>query len=172
MDGKEQEIDYTKIQLKLKCKGNEIIELSSVFAKRSGLLSNLVKDFDVTEPIDLTNFTKEVVTNCVTYLEKMVNNKPYIFTKPLTTLDFVTKKTAFEKDFVEYKPLSELIELMEAAHFLDIEGLSNLVASKLACELQTRSFENLQALFGTECDLTEDQIKDLQGLYPDEIEDS
>ena len=61
--------------------------------------------------------------------------------------------------------LDEAINLVNAANYLQIDGLQNILAAKLAHEMCNCDTEEARRKFGIECDMTEEEIAEYD-KYP------
>ena len=61
--------------------------------------------------------------------------------------------------------LEEAIHLVNAANYLEIDGLINILAAKLAHEMCNCEVEEARRKFGIECDMTEEEIAEYD-KYP------
>ena len=68
-------------------------------------------------------------------------------------------------DFLQQMSLEELINLVNSANYLQIEGLINIIAAKLAHEMCNCEIEEARRKFGIECDMTEEEIAEID-KYP------
>ena len=68
-------------------------------------------------------------------------------------------------DYLTNQTLEELINLVNAADYLQIEGLINIIAAKLAHEMCNCEVEEARKKFGIECDMTEEEIAEID-RYP------
>ena len=68
-------------------------------------------------------------------------------------------------DYLTNQTLEELINLVNAADYLQIDGLINIIAAKLAHEKSNCTVEEARKKFGIECDMTEEEIAEID-KYP------
>ena len=68
-------------------------------------------------------------------------------------------------DFVQGISLEDHINLVNAANYLQIDGLINIIAAKLAHEMCNCEVEEARKKFGIECDMTEEEIAEID-KYP------
>ena len=61
--------------------------------------------------------------------------------------------------------LEELIHLINAANYLQIDGLINIIAAKIAHETRNGDIEEVMQKFGIQCDMTEEEIAEID-KYP------
>ena len=68
-------------------------------------------------------------------------------------------------DFLQQMGLEELFNLVNSADYLQIQGLINIIAAKLAHEMCNCEIEEARKKFGIECDMTEEEIAEID-KYP------
>ena len=72
---------------------------------------------------------------------------------------------AWTFDFIKQFTLDELINLVNSSDYLQIEGLVNIISAKLAHEMCNCEIEEARKKFGIECDMTEEEIAEID-KYP------
>ena len=68
-------------------------------------------------------------------------------------------------DFLKNISLEDTINLTNAANFMQIDGLINILAAKVAHEMCNCEIEEARKKFGIECDMTEEEIAEID-KYP------
>ena len=68
-------------------------------------------------------------------------------------------------DFLKNFSIEDAYSLVDAANYLQIEGLINILAAKLAHEMCNCEIEEARQKFGIECALTEEEIAEID-KYP------
>ena len=68
-------------------------------------------------------------------------------------------------NFISKLSIEDAIHLVNSAHFLQIEGLINILAAKLSHEICNCDVEEARQKFGIECDMTEDEVAEYD-KYP------
>ena len=68
-------------------------------------------------------------------------------------------------NYLTSQSLEDLINLVNAANYLQIDGLINIIAAKLAHEMCNCEGEEARQKFGIESDLTEEEIAEID-KYP------
>ena len=68
-------------------------------------------------------------------------------------------------DFLKNISLEDAINLVNAANFMQIDGLTNLLAAKIAHEMCNCELEEARNKFGVQADLTEEEIAEID-KYP------
>ena len=68
-------------------------------------------------------------------------------------------------NYLTSQSLEDLINLINAANYLQIDGLINIIAAKLAHEMCNCDVEEARQKFGIESDMTEEEIAEID-KYP------
>ena len=68
-------------------------------------------------------------------------------------------------DYLQQFSLEEIIELTNEADYLEIQGLLDILGAKLANEMCNCEIEEARKKFGIECDMTEEEIAEID-QYP------
>ena len=68
-------------------------------------------------------------------------------------------------NFLQQFTLEELINLINSADYLGINGLINIIAAKIAHEMRNCEVEEAAKKFGIECDMTDEEIAEID-KYP------
>ena len=156
--------------LKLQCRTGEIFEMDAEYAGLSGLLRNILENFDTEKPIEIEAATKETLAECVRYMLNMKGVPVFELPKPLKDKELWEYCSDFELSFVEDKETEYLLLLLDASNFMDIPNLVAISAAQIALDVQDKGKEYFAKLFNIECDYTEEELKELEGLFPDDIE--
>ena len=156
--------------LKLQCKTGEIVELDAEYAGLSGLLRNILENFDVEKPIEIEAATKESLEIAVRYLLNMKGVPVFEIPKPLKDKELWEYCSDFELELVEDKEIDYLVTLLDTANFMDIPNLMSIAAAQLAIEIMDKTPDEIRKLFNIECDFTPEELKEMEGLFPDDIE--
>ena len=85
--------------------------------------------------------------------------------QPLNTAELETVVSAWDAKFVEL-PMSELFDLLLAAHFMLITPLVSLCCAKLATALHGKSEETLRKFFAIENDFSLEEEQQLRAANP------
>ena len=70
-------------------------------------------------------------------------------------------------NYLQNLSLDEAISLVNSAHYLQIDGLLRILAAKLAYEMCNCDTEEARQKFGIECDMTFDEIMEIENLTED-----
>ena len=157
---------------KLKSSDNVVKEVDIKLLDKSKLLKGLVEDYQGDDDeIPLNEVDSKNLELIIKYLEHYKDTEPKEIPKPFPertddaflksilnddwTFDFLTKDMTLE----------ESINLVNAANYLQIDGLINILAAKLAHEMCNCEVEEARKKFGIECDMTEEEVAEYD-KYP------
>ena len=162
--------DVAPKKVKLKTSDNVIKEVDSDILMKSKLLEGLMKDFEEEEIFTLPDVDSKNLDLVIIYLEHYKDMEPKEIPKPFperTDEEFMKGilNDQWTYDYLTNQTLEELINLVNAAYYLQIEGLLNIIAAKLAHEMCNCEVEEARKKFGIECDMTEEEIAEID-KYP------
>ena len=163
-------VEVAPKKVKLKTSDNIIKEVDSNILMKSKLLDNLLKDFKEEELFSLPDVDSKYLELVIKYLEHYKDFEPKEVPKPFperTDEEFMKGilNDQWTYDYLTNQTLEELINLLNAADYLQIEGLINIIAAKLAHEMCNCEVEEARKKFGIECDMTEEEIAEID-RYP------
>ena len=163
-------VDIVAKKVKLKTSDNVIKEVDSDILMKSKLLEGLMKDFEEEEIFTLPDVDSKNLDLVIKYLEHYKDMEPKEIPKPFperTDEEFMKGilNDQWTYDYLTNQTLEELINLVNAADYLQIDGLINIIAAKLAHEKSNCTVEEARKKFGIECDMTEEEIAEID-KYP------
>ena len=152
--------------VKLKSSDGKLYEVPYDVIKKSKLLENSNEDENIIllNEIDSKNF--DLVLK---YLNHFKDKEPKEIPKPFperTDEEFF--RSILEDDWTYnflQMSIEDAISLVNAADYLQLDGLINLLAAKLAHEMCNCEVEEARRKFGIECDMTEEEIEEYD-KYP------
>ena len=152
--------------VKLKSSDGKLYEVPYDVIKKSKLLENSNEDENVIllNEIDSKNF--DLVLQ---YLNHFKDKEPKEIPKPFperTDEEFF--RSILDDDWTYnflQMSIEDAISLVNAADYLQLDGLINLLAGKLAHEMCNCEVEEARRKFGIECDMTEEEIEEYD-KYP------
>ena len=157
--------------VKLKSKDNQIYEVSIDLLEKAKLISGIVEDAsDEDDTIFLREIDEINLIRIIDYLVHYQKEEPKEIPKPFPdrTDDAFLRSILNDDwtfDFLQNMTLEEAIHLVNAANYLEIDGLINILAAKLAHEMCNCEVEEARRKFGIECDMTEEEIAEYD-KYP------
>ena len=168
----------TKKLVKIKTYDNKIYEVPGDIIIKSKLLDGLIEDYDYfndkdAEIIALSEVDSKNLELVIDYLQHYKDKEPKEIPKPFperTDEEFLrgimdNDDNDWTYNFISKLSIEEAINLVNAAYYLQIEGLINILAAKLAHEMCNCDVEEARQKFGIECDMTEEEIAEYD-KYP------
>ena len=157
--------------VKLKSKDNQIYEVSIDLLEKAKLISGIVEDAsDEDDTIFLREIDEINLIRIIDYLVHYQKEEPKEIPKPFPdrTDDAFLRSILNDDwtfDYIQNMTLEEAIDLVNAANYLEINGLINILAAKLAHEMCNCEVEEARKKFGIEGDMTEEEIAEYD-KYP------
>ena len=157
--------------VKLKSKDNQIYEVSIDLLEKAKLISGIVEDAsDEDDTIFLREIDEINLIRIIDYLVHYQKEEPKEIPKPFPerTDDAFLRSILNDDwtfDYIQNMTLEEAIDLVNAANYLEIDGLINILAAKLAHEMCNCEVEEARRKFGIECDMTEEELAEYDN-YP------
>ena len=156
---------------KLKSSDNVVKEVEIDLLMKSKLLKGLIEDYQGDdEEIPLNEVDAKNLDLIIEYLTHYKDMEPKEIQKPFperTDEDFLKGilNDEWTYKYLTNQSLEGLINLVNAANYLQIDGLINIIAAKLAHEMCNCEVEEARKKFGIECDMTEEEIAEID-KYP------
>ena len=155
--------------VKLMSSDDKIYEVPDTILQKSTLLKELTTDNEG-EVITLKEVNEECLKRIIEYLYHYKDFEPKEIPKPFPEncdANFLRSILNDEWTFNYLNNLSidKAIDMINAANYLQIDGLTNLLSAKLAYELSNCSDEEARQKFQIEDDLTPEEIEEFD-KYP------
>ena len=156
---------------KLKSSDNVVKEVEIDLLMKSKLLKGLIEDYQGDdEEIPLNEVDAKNLDLIIEYLTHYKDTEPKEIQKPFperTDEEFLKGilNDEWTYTYLTNQSLEGLINLVNAANYLQIDGLINIIAAKLAHEMCNCEVEEARKKFGIECDMTEEEIAEID-KYP------
>ena len=146
-----------KVKVRLICEG-EKLDVDLEVIQKSAILKNMIEDTGKEGEIPIPNIQLHILRKVLEYCEHYRSRNPKEIKKPLVSKNLLENGAEeWDVQFIEMDKMDELIDLVVAANFLDIEGLLNLGCAKIASLIKDRSVEDIRDLFGIENDFTPEE---------------
>ena len=158
-------------KVQLKSSDNIIFEVPVDILQKAKLFSDLLDEAcEEKETIFLREVGSFSLEKIIQYLEHYKDFEPKEIPKPFPerTDDAFLRGILNDDwtfDFLQQMSLEDLINLVNSANYLQIDGLINIIAAKLAHEMCNCEIEEARRKFGIECDMTEEEIAEID-KYP------
>ncbi|XP_043707040.1 SKP1-like protein 1A [Telopea speciosissima] len=168
----------------LKSSDGETFEVDESVVRVSETLKNMIEDGCVDDTITLPNVNSKILPKVIEYCKKQVTDNGSSKKKMKTTIngdgdekgkkalpgegeDFWKRKAEVEelkKWEAEYMDIDQqvLYELMLAANYLDIKGLLDIAAEKVASMIRGRTPEQIREVFNVKNDFTPEEEEEIR----------
>ena len=151
---------------KLKSSDGKTFEVNEKILSTSKFFKDLINDYpQPDQEITINQVDGKNLEKIIEYLKHYETEKPKEIPKPLPNNDLKSILSEWDYNFINPLSIADLIDLINAANFLDIGDLVALTAAKLAAEMLTGSIEEVRDKFGIKCDMTEEEIAEVD-KYP------
>ena len=158
-------------KVKLKSIDNKIYKVPVDILQKVKLISDFVDQAsEENKIIFLREVEGKFLEKIIDYLNHYRDFEPKTIPKPFperTDDNFLRSilNDEWTFDFLQQFTLDESISLVNAADYLEIDGLLQILAAKLAHEMCNCEIEEARQKFGIECDMTEEEIAEID-QYP------
>jgi S-phase kinase-associated protein 1 len=141
-------------RVRLLCEGEKIdVDLDVV--QKSTILKNMIEDTGKEGEIPIPNIQLPILRKVLEYCLHYRSSNSKEIKKPLISRE-LSENGVEEWDckFISIEKVDDLIDLIVAANFLDIESLVNLGCAKIATIIKGKSVEEIREVFGIQNDFT------------------
>ena len=158
-------------EVKLKSSDGKIFEVPIDILHKSKLFTDINQnDEDEENEIELKEVDGKNLERIIEYLKHYKDIEPKEIPKPFPerTDDAFLRSILNDDwtfDYIQSMTLEEAVNLINAANYLQIDGLINILAAKLAHEMCNCEVEEARRKFGIECDMTEEEVAEYD-KYP------
>ena len=158
-------------EVKLKSSDGKIFEVPIDILQKSKLFTDINQnDEDEENEIELKEIDGKNLERIIEYLKHYKDIEPKEIPKPYPerTDDAFLRSILNDDwtfDYIQSMTLDEAINLINAANYLQIDGLINILTAKLSHEMYNCDVEEARRKFGIECDMTEEEIAE-NDKYP------
>ena len=151
---------------KLKSSDGKVFEVNEKILNTSKFFKDLIIDYpQPDQEITINQVDGKVLEKIIEFLKHYENEKPKEIPKPLPNNDLKSILSEWDYNYINPLSIADLIDLINAANFLNIDDLVALTAAKLAAEMLTGTIEEVREKFGIKCDMTEEEIAEVD-KYP------
>lgn len=148
--------------LELTSSDKQKFELNAKAGEKSGLLKNLIADYEENKDIPLPDIKAEILKKIVEYLNHYKDIEPKEIPKPLPTPNLGEFVDEWDITFINGIELEKVFDLINAANYMDIKPLLDLSCAKIASLMKGKTAEEIRAMFNIECDLSPEELKEYE----------
>lgn len=131
-------------------------------AERSNLLKGLIQDYTEDSDIPMPDIRGDVLKKVVEYLLHYKEAEPKEIPKPLPSNNLLDVTDEWDVTFINSVDLDTNFDIINAANYMDIKPLLDLSCAKIASLMKGKTAEEIRTMFGIECDLTEEELKEYE----------
>ena len=151
---------------KLKSSDGKVFEVNEKILNTSKFFKELIIDYpQPDQEITINQVDGKNLEKIIEFLKHYENEKPKEIPKPLPNNDLKSILSEWDYNYINPLSIADLIDLINASNFLNIDDLVALTAAKLAAEMLTGTIEEVREKFGIKCDMTEEEIAEVD-KYP------
>ena len=122
----------------------------------------MIEDTGKDGEIKIPNIELLILRKVIEYCDHYKNSEPKELTKPLTSKNLLDHGASeWDVKYIDIKNIDELVDLIVASSFLDIEGLTDLGCAHVASLIKGKSVQEIRDMFGIENDFTPEEEKQL-----------
>ena len=151
--------------IKLKSSENEKFMIDKKAAKRSGLLKECIEADENFKKMNLIEVDSKILKLIIEFLEHYKDSEPQLPQKPLKDSNVWQYLDEWSKKFFSKLNLEDIISLINASNYMDIESLIQICCAIIASNMIDHPVDEVQNVFGIENNLTEEEMEELEN-YP------
>ena len=141
--------------IRLQCSDSEVVEVDIEIANK--LLENLGFYFeDDKEILPLANVNAAILRKMITWVTQHKNDPPKISKEDGNRVNHTDDIDPWDKEFLKVE-LQTLFELINAAHYLNIEGLVDVCCKSVANMIKGKTAEEIRKTFNIKNDFTPEE---------------
>ena len=154
----------------LKTSYNYIVAVDELILKKSKLIKEMIEECGDDGEILLNQVDKNTLDTIIEYLQHYNTMEPKKIPTPFperTDEKFFKdiQNDSWTYDYLKKMGIEQAIKLVNAANYLQIDGLLDILAAFLAHEMSNCDVEEARKKFGIECDMTEKEAAEYD-KYP------
>ena len=140
--------------IKLKSKDGEIFTIEENCLDKAKIFKELKQVMDLKEEINSKTLKK-----IIEYLKHYANEEPQKIPKPLPNPDLKSILNEWDYNYIISPPLEDIIDLINAADYMNIQELVDLLSARVASEMTNCSPDEAREKFGVCPDMTEEEVR-------------
>ena len=147
------------MSIKLKSNDNQEFDISPEICNISRFLQNKIKEGN--KEIELDDIKGDILKLVVDYLKHYSNNELPKIPEVLQTNDLKKEVEEWDYNFIEPLTYEQTFHLINAGLLLELDHLHDLACAKIAAFMKGKSPEEVNKEFTIECQLTQEEAKQL-----------
>ena len=154
------------IPIKLKSSDGKVFEVNDKILSLSKFLKDMIdNNKGIEQEITINKVDAKNLEKIIEYLKHHETEKPKVIPKPLPSNDLKSILSEWDYNFINPLTLEEVIDLINAANFLDIGDLIALGSAKLAAEMMTGPIDKVREKLGINPGMTDEEMEEYN-KYP------
>lgn len=137
---------------------DETFTVDADIAKQSVILKNMMEDVGSEGALNINHIKKDTMRRIIDFCKHYKESKLPTIQKPLqsSNLSEAINDEWYVK-FIDLDKVDDIIDIVIAANFLDIDPLTELSCAKIASMIKGTSVEDIRKKFGIENDFTPEE---------------
>ena len=144
---------------------NEKFIIDKKAAKKSQLLKECIEDDEDFKELKFIDINSKYLKLIIEFLEHYKDSEPKLPPKPLEDSNVLQYLDEWSQIFFSKLKLEDIFYLINASNFMTIDCLKQICCGIVASKMVDRPVEEVQKLFGIECGMTEEEMKEYDS-YP------
>jgi len=137
---------------------DEAFTVDMDIAKQSVILKNMIEDVGSEGNLNINNIKKDTMRRVIEFCKHYKESKLQTIQKPLQSPNLAEAiNDSWYVEFIDLEKVDDIIDLVIAANFLDIDPLTELSCAKIASLIKGKSVEEIRKRFGIENDFTPEE---------------
>ena len=144
---------------------NEKFTIDKKTAKKSQLLKECIETVKNLKGLQFLDINSKYLSLIIEFLEHYKDSEPKLPPVPLENSNVMQYLDEWSQIFISKLKLEDIICLINTSNFMIIDCLKKICCGIIASEMVDKSAEELEKIFGIECDMTEEELKEFD-KYP------
>ena len=152
-------------EIKLKSNDEKEFLISEKAVKRSKLVEGIIEDYQDNKIIPLPDVNGKILQKIVDYLNHYESSEPKKIEKPLRKYKMEQNFDKWDYNFFFGMTIEDIIDLLNASNYMDIDSLVQLCKSKIAYEIIENPIDQVKTIFKINNDLSKEENEEMN-KYP------
>nr|QKY15273.1 SKP1/ASK1 target protein binding component, putative kinetochore protein (SKP1/snRK) [Polytomella parva] len=148
-------------KIRLLTSDNQVIEVEEEIAFFSMTIKNVIEDTEGSEAIPLPNVPQRVLQKIIKYCKYHVeaNRRDESDARNYKSKEEIE---AWDAEFVKFEDIEMLYRVLQAANYLDIKSLMDLLCKHVASMMKGKTPEEIRKTFNIENDFTPEEEEEVR----------
>ena len=141
----------------LKSSDGQQFQIDIKSAKRSTYIADLIEEHKGETEFLIPEVEAKILKKIVEYLIHYKDTEPKDIKRPLNDSKIEKILDKWDYTYITSFALSDCVDLLNAATFMDIQPLLRLMCARIAALMIELPLDEVKTTFGIECDMTEEE---------------